>query len=113
MSQNTNKFQWTDLLGALPVVGSALSSIIGRGQALRDIREQRAYESPENQLKLLKDAGIPAAAYFSGSAGQQSELPRATNIDPSLGTAEGVEKFMQNRMSKMQLALTESELRKP
>lgn len=99
------------LLGGIPVIGSLLSGLIQRKQNLKDIAAQNLYNHPKSQKERLREAGIPMAAMFSGGASVQSDLPRATNLDPSLGTAKGIESFQQNRLTQAQLSLLDQEIR--
>lgn len=99
------------LSSAIPVVGAGISAALERSWAKRDLAEQRAYNSPANQLRLLEEAGLPAAAYFSSGVSAQSDQPRATNVDPTLGTAEGVNNYFQNRLQRVQLEALSAEAR--
>lgn len=99
------------LSSAIPVVGAGISAALERSWAKKDLADQRAYNSPANQLRLLDEAGLPAAAYFSSGVGAQSDQPRATNVDPTLGTAEGVNNYFQNRFQRQQIALLDQEVR--
>jgi len=97
---------------AIPVVGAGISAALERGWAKRDLAAQNFYNSPSQQLARLEAAGLPAAAFFSGGVSSQSDQPRASNIDPSLGTAEGINNYMQNRFQTKQLALLDAQTRK-
>lgn len=99
------------LSSAIPVVGAGISAALERKWALQDQAEQRQYNSPQNQLRLLEEAGLPAAAYFASGAGAQSEQPRATNVDPTLGTAEGVQNYFQTRQQQASLKLMDAQIR--
>lgn len=94
----------------IPVLGNLASTLLQRHWALKDIEAQNKYNSPVEQVKRLRAAGLPLAAMFSGSgASQQSDLPRATNVDPTMGTAEGMSNYFQNRLQKQQLPLLQAQ----
>lgn len=100
-----------DLLPAIPVVGNVISSAIQRGQSRRDIERQNEYNSPKNQLARLREAGLPAATMLGGSyVNAQTDLPQVSNLDPTLGTAKGIETFMQNRIQKQQIQTMRQEM---
>lgn len=100
-----------DPLSAVPVLGSLGSTILQRSWALRDLKRQQEYNKPLNQVRRLREAGLPLASMFSGSGGSTSEQPRATEVDPTLGTAKGLETFFQNRMQRKQLELFDEQIR--
>lgn len=101
---------WSDAAGAIPVAGALLGGAIQRGQAKRDLRRQNAYNHPSAVKARLAEAKIPMAAMFNGGFSQASDMPRATNVDPTLGTAKGVEAMFQNRIQKMNIQILEKEL---
>lgn len=87
------------LLGGLPIVGGVASALLERRWAIKDRDYQNEYNSPANQLRLLKEAGIPAAAYFTGkSAGAQSEQPR--NVEIKDKTENLFDKIYMNRLQR-------------
>lgn len=107
---------WRDiastLVSGIPVVGSIASGMLQRHWATKDVANQNLYNTPKEQVKRLREAGLPLASMFSGSgASVQSDLPRSSEIDPTLGTARGIENYFQNRLMKMQLQLQEQALR--
>lgn len=69
------------ILGAL--AASALSGIFG------SVAQSRAnrYNSPKQQLKRLRQAGLPMAYMYEGRVNTQSDVPRLS-IDPTLGTSQ-------------------------
>lgn len=96
------------LLGGLPIIGGIASSLLQRRWAIRDREAQNEYNSPANQLKLLKEAGLPAVSYFAGGASAQSEQPRTTDVD--LGTKE-LGKYGLNQLEKKQLEILDADAR--
>lgn len=100
------------LAGAvLPSIGAQAAAQQQRRWALQDLEAQNFYNSPAEQLRRLKEAGLPAAAFFSGGVSSQSDQPRTTNVDPTLGIAEGVQNFFQNRIQKAQIKAIEADAR--
>lgn len=69
------------ILGAL--AASALSGIFG---SVAQARANR-YNSPRQQLKRLRQAGLPMAYMYGGRVNVQSDVPRLS-IDPTLGAAQ-------------------------
>lgn len=100
---------WSTLLGALPFVGGIASTILQRRWALKDQERQNQYNSPQHQLALLKQAGLPAAAYFSGGVSAQSESPRDTPVNT--GASEYFNKMAVTEFQKKQMAVMEAEAR--
>lgn len=92
------------LIGAaIPGIGAQAAAKQQRRWALEDLQAQNLYNSPKEQLRRLREAGLPAAAFFSGGVSSQSDQPRATDIDPTLGLAKGMDNFFLNRIQSMQL----------
>lgn len=113
IDQNAGKGRssfWQDISGLVPVLGSIASGFIARGQAKRDLRRQQEYNHPSAVKARLAEANIPMSAMFNGGFSQQSEMPRATNLDPSLGAAKGIEAMFQNRIQKMQIQMMQKQL---
>lgn len=98
-------------LGAIPVIGSMGSAMLQQHYALKNWHRTNAYNHPREQVKRNKEAGLPLAAMFSGSGGSTSQAPSTPNIDPSLGTAQGLEKYFTNRMQKKQIELIDQQIR--
>jgi len=100
------------LAGAIiPGIGAQASAQIQRQWALDDWNRMNEYNSPKAQLQRLKDAGLPAAAFFSGGVSSQSDMPRSTQVDPTLGAAQGIQNFMQNRIQQVQMRALEADAR--
>lgn len=100
------------LAGAvIPGLGAQASAQMQRRWALQDLEEQNRYNSPAEQLRRLKEAGLPAASFFSGGVSSQSDQPRSTNVDPTLGFAEGMQNLFQNRIQKAQVKVLEADAR--
>lgn len=95
----------------IPGIGAASSAALQRKWALLDRDFQNEYNTPANQLKRLKEAGLPAAAFFSGGVSSQSDQPRSVNVDPTLGAAEGMSNFFKNRFQNAQLRLLDAQTR--
>lgn len=98
--------------GALPIFGAQASAQIQRKWALRDLKNQNFYNSPAEQLRRLKEAGLPAAAFFSGGVSSQSDQPRSSGVDPTLGVSQGVSSYLNSRMNSAQLRLMDAQTRK-
>lgn len=105
-----NKSVWGTIASALPIVGNIFSSLQQRKWAKKDLAEQNKYNSPAEQLARLKAAGLPAAAFFGGGVSSQSDQPRSTQIDQTLGTAPLIEKFSMNAIQKKQLQILDAEI---
>lgn len=92
---------------ALPGIIGAAGSIIGRAQSRGDIARQNAYNSPANQVKRLREAGLPMAALEGGQAGTQSALPETSGekIGESIGN------YMTTSTQQLQLKLLQEEIR--
>lgn len=98
--------------GAIPIFGAQAAAQQQRRWALRDLEAQNKYNSPAEQLRRLKEAGLPAAAFFSGGVSSQSDQPRSTNVDPTFGTSQGVGGYLNSRMNSAQLRLMDAQTRK-
>lgn len=101
----------------LAAIATGAASLIGgaanRGGSRRAIREQNEYNSPANQLARIKEAGLPAAAYFGGSqsAGNQMNIP---DTDTKIGESVkgGIDTYIQASMQKKQLELIQAQIDK-
>lgn len=105
--EGTTTERGSNLLAGIPVLGSLISGFIQRDWAKRD----REYNSPKNQVARLREAGLPLASMFSGGAGGQTQT-RGSELDPSLGTAQGLDKYFTNRMTRKQLQLMDEQIGK-
>lgn len=99
------------IASAVPVIGSIGAAALQRNWALKDLAAQNAYNSPRAQIARLKEAGLPLATMFGGQGGSTSEQPAATQVDPTLGAAKGLDAFFTNRMQTAQLALLSAQTR--
>lgn len=98
-------------LSSVPVIGSLGAAAIQRNWALKDWHRVNEYNHPKNQIARNKEAGLPLAAMFSQGGSTSSDV-RATQVDPSLGTAKGLESFFTNRMTRKQLQLMDEQIGK-
>lgn len=100
-------FQISDLAGPIGMIGGLGATFLGRYWAKKDRDYANKYNSPEEQLKRLRAAGLPMAAMYGNMGGttQQSEIPRSSEIDPSLGSAKLIEgyAFSQQRRAELKL----------
>lgn len=95
----------------IPGIGAVSAAKLQREWALKDLDAQNKYNSPTEQLRRLKEAGLPAAAFFSGGVSSQSDQPRSVNVDPTLGAAEGMSNLFKNRFQNAQLRLLDAQTR--
>lgn len=95
----------------ISAVASLGSAAIQRGWALKDWRRVNEYNSPKAQVARLREAGLPLASMFSGSGGSQSADVKSSQVDPTLGTAQGLSAYMQNRMQRKQIELIDQQIR--
>lgn len=98
-----------------PGIGAALglgAAAIQRKWALRDWERQNEYNSPVAQVQRNKEAGLPLAAMFGGSGGSTSSDVRGTPVDPTLGVAQGMQNYFQNRLQKKQIELLDAQIDK-
>lgn len=98
-------------LSAIPVLGALGSAALQQKYAVKNWERTNAYNHPREQVKRLREAGLPLASMFTGSGGSQSQSLNTPNIDPTLGSAKGLDNYFTNRMQKKQLELMDQELR--
>lgn len=91
-------------------VGAIGSTLLQRHYSIKDRAHQEAYYHPAAEKARLAEAKIPMAAMFSGGFGGESSVPNAPNVDPTLGTAKGIETFLQNRFQKQQIELLQKQI---
>lgn len=96
----------------VPTIGAIGSSLLQRKWALKDWHMQNEYNSPKAQVARLKEAGLPLATMFGGQGGSTSSDVQSTNVDPTMGSAKGLEAYMQNRMQKKQAELIDAQILK-
>lgn len=97
---------------AVPVVGGIAAAALQRSWALKDWHRQNAYNHPSQQIARLKEAGLPLASMFSGSGGSTSSDVRNSEVDPTLGSAQGLQTFMINRLQRKQIELLDQQIGK-
>lgn len=85
-------------------------SILSRGQSQGDIRRQNAYNHPVNQVRRLREAGLPFAAMGTNQTGNQSALPETNKGIQETGQAIG--NFISTRLQQKQIELIDSQIRK-
>lgn len=100
-----------DPLSFLPSIGSLGAAAIQRNWALKDWNRVNAYNTPKEQVKRLREAGLPLATMFGGQGGSTASPVDTTQVDPTLGTARGLEAHFTNRMQRKQLELMDQDLR--
>lgn len=101
-----------NVLAALaPVAGSFGSAALQQRYARRNWDAVNAYNHPKQQVARLKEAGLPLATMFGGQGGSTSSPINTPNVDPTLGVAEGLGKFMQVGQVKRQNKLMDAEIR--
>lgn len=90
-----------------PVTGTLLATAFGSIWNSFAVGRANRYNSPRQQLRRLREAGLPLAYMYEGNVGQQSEVPRLS-IDPDLGAAESaglkLERSAQDLQAKYQNA---------
>lgn len=102
---------WPAIVAAGLTVGGALGSgAIKRGQALRDWDRVNAYNHPKEQIKRLREAGLPLATMFGGQGGSTAGAVPDSELDPTLGVAEGIQNFQMVRMQKKQMELMDAQI---
>lgn len=102
-------FDPTFLGGPLTVGASLGAAAIQRNWALKDWHRQNEYNLPINQVKRNRDAGLPLAAMFS-QGGSTSTDVRSSEVDPTLGVAQGIQQYQQNRLLRKQLQMLDEEI---
>lgn len=101
-----------EILASLaPIAGSFGSAAVQQKYARKNWDAVNAYNHPKEQIKRLKEAGLPLATMFGGMGGSTSLSIDTPNVDPNLGVAEGLQKGMMLSMQKKQMALMDQELR--
>lgn len=95
------------LTALLPGLIGAAGSIFSRAQSRGDIARQNAYNSPAQQLKRLREAGLPNAAALNQQASQQSSLPQTSGE----GLGRNLGSFISTQTQLQQLAILKEEAR--
>lgn len=106
------KIPWNTILPSLiPVAGSLISNRIQNQQAWKRWRATNRYNSPAEQIKRLKEAGLSSAMFYSRGQTQPAAVqPDQSRLDPSLGTAEGIQRGQQVRAMNIQEKLANAQL---
>lgn len=94
-----------------PIAGAFGSAALQQSYAQKNWDRVNAYNHPKEQIKRLKEAGLPLATMFGGQGGSTSSSIDTPNVDPSLGVAEGLQKGALFAMQKKQMAIMDQELR--
>lgn len=97
-------------IGSIPIVGSLASTLLNYGLDSLKIAQQNRYNSPERELQRLSRAGLPGAAYMHGMGNTQQNISGAS-FDPTIGTQQGVQQYLQDRFQKQQLELMQADMR--
>lgn len=100
-----------NIAAPLTAAASLGSAALQRRWALKDWQRVNAYNHPSAQVARLREAGLPLASMFSGSGGSTSSDVRSSNVDPSLGVAQGISAYMMNRMQRKQMQLVDEQIR--
>lgn len=93
-----------------PIAGSIGAAALQRKWALQDWNRVNAYNHPKEQVRRNAEAGLPLAAMFSGSGGSTSSDVGSSNVDPTLGSAQGINNYMQHQMQKKQRELIDAQI---
>lgn len=105
-----NKGFFESVLPALPFVGNLFSTIMQRSWAKKDQARANEYNSPEAQIRRLKEAGLSSGYMYGTQGGGQSAPIESTNVDPQLGTSKALDAYFTNQLQKKQLALLDAEI---
>lgn len=97
-------------IAAASGVGNFISGAQRRQQQQHDIAEQNKYNSPAEQLKRLREAGLPYGAFESGQAGTQSALPEANAALNNFGS-ESLTNFMTTHLQLKQIELLDAQIK--
>lgn len=97
---------------AIPSIGSIGAAALQRNWALKDWNRVNAYNHPKEQVSRLRQAGLPLASMFSGSGGSTSSAPNTPSIDPTLGTAKGLDSYFTNQLTRKQVQLLDEQIGK-
>lgn len=78
----------------MPQLIAGLSKLLASRVALN---KQNRYNSPIEQMRRIREAGLPFAAFEAGQAGSQSQLPDLSGFD-TIGSAVGTGITQGNQM---------------
>lgn len=96
----------------LPALVAAIAGgLAQRGGSLADIRRSNLYNHPVNQVRRLREAGLPMAAMGNNISNTQSQLPDSNDL--GVGMAAGkLSEYITTRLQQKQLELIEEQIRK-
>lgn len=100
-----------DPSGVIPVAGALGAAALQQHYAVKNWKRANEYNLPKNQVQRLKDAKLPLAAMFGGSGGSTGGSIPTPNVDPTLGTAEGLRSTNMTRFQRKQMEIMDQELR--
>lgn len=86
---------------------TAGGGILNRWMGTQDIKRQNLYNTPANQVRRLREAGLPYAAMTDAISGNQSQVPENPDF-----IKDGIGSYVQNTMMQKQLELLEVQIRK-
>lgn len=90
-----------------PLTIAILSTLGSRAISQGDIGRQNAYNHPINQVRRVRDAGLPMAFLSGGQAGNQSALPESIGKE----LPGNISAFITTQMQQKQMKLVEEEIR--
>lgn len=99
------------IASAVPVIGAFGSAALQQHYAQKNWDRVNAYNHPKQQIQRLKEAGLPLATMFGGQGGSTSTPINTPNVDPTLGTAEGMSRGMQLEFQRRQMQLMDQNIR--
>lgn len=107
-----------------PILGALGSTLLSSGSARARADRANKYNSPVEQIKRLREAGIsPSMFYAGGRATAPAVVEDAPNVDPDLGVSAGLaagqnvrqvnvrEKLAQNEMRMQEVQIQGAELK--
>lgn len=87
--------------------GQLIGGLFNRGGSRGAINRQNEYNSPLEQVKRLREAGLPMAAMTGAGAGNQSQAQTETGS----GISEGINTYIQTSLQRKQMDLIEAQIR--
>lgn len=93
------------IVAGITAAAGAGGAALDRGGSRRAIDRQNEYNTPANQVKRLREAGLPYAAMTSGNVGNQSQAQTETRSGVGESVRGGIDKFIETTMQKKQLEL--------
>lgn len=81
---------------AAPIVGSGLKYAIENKRADKIRERENKYNSPQEQIKRLKKAGVSPSMFYNGGGLVTADVgTQQTKMDPNIGTAQGIENYQK------------------